>query len=290
MPAPVCTTANRSMPTSRAGPCRRSRPGTTARTSWTRRESADLLGVSPRSWDTYKHHPQLTGHMVEVGGVEHWPRAAVEQFRADRPGRAAAAGRPTGSGDQVPHEQLLGHTAALLDADPTVSAATVVDAAAVHRNTAQDALLHLRALRMAELLHAASALTPGQATAALGCPAAQVRRATVRAGTVVRALRVAPYLAAVAQALHREGWTATDTAPDVQASRGRRLRGRARPGRPRGPGVRARVGRAARVAHHDHPAASARPARSEARAVDGIRYLATGGTPPRGDLIAALAA
>ncbi|WP_326675050.1 hypothetical protein [Streptomyces sp. NBC_01237] len=181
-------------------------------------------------------------------------------------------------------------SAALLDADPTVSAATVVDALAVHRNTAQDALLHLRALRMAELLHAASALTPGQATAALGCPAAQVRRATVRAGTVVRALRVAPYLAAVAQALHREGWTATDTAPDVQASRGRRLRGRARPGRPRGPGVRARVGRAARVAHHDHPAASARPARSEARAVDGIRYLATGGTPPRGDLIAALAA
>ncbi|MEV5688488.1 hypothetical protein AB0L68_35805 [Streptomyces sp. NPDC052164] len=159
----------------------------------------------------------------------------------------------------------------------------------MHRNTAQDALLHLRALRMAELLHAASALTPGQATAALGCPAAQVRRATVRAGTVVRALRVAPYLAAVAQALHREGWTATDTAPDVQASRGRRLRGRARPGRPQGPGVRARVGRAARVAHRDHPAASARPGRSEARAVDGIRHLATGGTPPRGDLIAALA-
>lgn len=211
------------MPTSRAGPCRRSRPGTTARTSWTRRESADLLGVSPRSWDTYKHHPQLTGHMVEVGGVEHWPRAAVEQFRADRPGKAAAAGRPTGSGDQGPPRAAARphrRTAALLDADPTVSAATVVDALAVHRNTAQDALLHLRALRMAELLNAASALTSDQATAALGCPAAQVRRATVRAGTVVRALRVAPYLAAVAQALHREGWTATDTAPDVQASCG----------------------------------------------------------------------
>ncbi|MFI8008209.1 hypothetical protein [Streptomyces sp. NPDC086010] len=58
-------------------------------------------------------------------------------------------------------------------------------------------------------------LTPDQAAVALGYPTAQVRRATVRAQAVLRARRAAPYLADVAQALHRHGWTTTATALTV---------------------------------------------------------------------------
>ncbi|MFJ1958944.1 hypothetical protein ACIOGT_38605 [Streptomyces microflavus] len=53
-----------------------------------RQECAAELGVSPRSWDAYKSHPLLTGHMAKVGGVEHWPRGIVHQFHNSRPGRA----------------------------------------------------------------------------------------------------------------------------------------------------------------------------------------------------------
>ncbi|MFW3464397.1 hypothetical protein ACN24K_30465 [Streptomyces microflavus] len=52
-----------------------------------RQECAAELGVSPRSWDAYKNDPLLTGHMAKVGGVEHWPRGIVHEFRNSRPGK-----------------------------------------------------------------------------------------------------------------------------------------------------------------------------------------------------------
>ncbi|MFD5977763.1 hypothetical protein [Streptomyces bacillaris] len=58
-------------------------------------------------------------------------------------------------------------------------------------------------------------MSPDAAAAALGYLAALVRRATARAHTVLRARHAAPYLADVA-AVHRAGWTTTETAPDVQ--------------------------------------------------------------------------
>ena len=82
----------------------------------------------------------------------------------------------------------------------------------VHRDTAQDALLRLRADRIAHLMLTDPSLTPDQSAAALGYPAGQVRRATVRAQAVLRAHRAAPYLADVTQA----GWTTTATVPEVQ--------------------------------------------------------------------------
>ncbi|WP_328908008.1 DUF6292 family protein [Streptomyces sp. NBC_00234] len=257
-----------------------------------RRECAAELGVSPRTWDTYKKAPLLVENVVTVGGkdgVEHWPRSIVRQYNDDRPGRPVSAGRPKWSGDQVPREQLLPRTAPLLDADPAISSAAVIEALGVHRDTAQDALTHLRADRMADLMHTDPSLTPDQAAGALGYPAAQVRRATVRVQAVLRGRHVAPYLADVAQALHREGWTTTAAAPLIQH-----------------PADEAVV--AVLVLDGPHPPAPAlvwderygwRTAPSRRHPLtrgaaapppgDGIRYLATGTAPPPSDVIAALA-
>ncbi|WP_225638860.1 hypothetical protein [Streptomyces solaniscabiei] len=59
-------------------------------------------------------------------------------------------------------------------------------------------------------------MTAAQAAAELGYPAGQVRRASVRAGTVLRGRRAGPYLAAVARAMHARGWTTADTPPTAQ--------------------------------------------------------------------------
>ncbi|WP_327436501.1 DUF6292 family protein (plasmid) [Streptomyces sp. NBC_01201] len=183
-----------------------------------RRECAAALGISPRTWDKYKTtYPILTEHRVTVAGVDHWPRHILHQQQTQKAAKATAPpGRPTRSGDQVPRDQLLALTAPLLDADPTTSAARVTEELGVHRDTAQDALLRLRADRMAELMLTEPSLTPDQSAVALGYPAGQTRRATVRAQAVLRAHRVAPYLADVVQALHQAGWTATAAVPDVQ--------------------------------------------------------------------------
>ncbi|MFJ8982557.1 DUF6292 family protein [Streptomyces sp. NPDC102282] len=180
-----------------------------------RREAAAVLGVAPRSWGTYKHHPLLTEHMTAVGGVEHWPRGIVHRYQAARPGKAVTTGRPEGAGDQVPRDQLLARTAPLLDADPTISAATVVAALGVYTSTAQDALTRLRADRIADLIDTQPELSPKEAAVALGYPAGHIRRATVRAETVLRARRTAPYLAEIGAAMHRAGWTTTAATPTV---------------------------------------------------------------------------
>ncbi|MFF7183558.1 hypothetical protein [Streptomyces sp. NPDC008121] len=180
-----------------------------------RRECAALFAISPRTWDTYKNAPELTGHMVVIGGVEHWPRGVVRAFAA-RPKKPAAAGRPKGAGDQVPREQVMERTAPLLDADPTISAAGVTQALGIHRDTAQNALTQLRAQRIADLLDADPSLTPKEAAQRLGYPGAQVRRALALAEVEQRARRIAPYLDTVAQAVRAAGWTTAERAPAVQ--------------------------------------------------------------------------
>ncbi|MFH9216088.1 DUF6292 family protein [Streptomyces globisporus] len=252
-----------------------------------RREAAAVLGIAPRSWTTYKHHPLLTEHMVTVGGVEHWPRGIVHRYRDTRPGRTAATGRPTGSGDQVPRDELLPRTAPLLDADPAVTASAVVEQLGVSRNTAQGALTRLRADRIADLVGAQPELSPDDAAAALGYPPALARRATARAATVLRARAAAPYLDDVAAAVHRAGWT-TEGAPDVQF-----------PGDDRVvaalvlDGVQAPVPALVwderygwrTAASRRHPITRDAVPSSEG---GGVRYLAGGVTPPPAALIAAL--
>ncbi|MEU3054785.1 hypothetical protein [Streptomyces griseus] len=103
----------------------------------------------------------------------------MKAFQARRPGDAAPKpGRPRNTEDQVPRDQVPALVAELLDADPTISAATVTERLDLHRNTGQDALTRLRADRIADHIEAHPTLTPTEAAAQLGYPAGKVRRAT----------------------------------------------------------------------------------------------------------------
>ncbi|MFE7141261.1 DUF6292 family protein [Streptomyces sp. NPDC057644] len=252
-----------------------------------RREAAAVLGVVPDSWHVYKRAPLLTEHMVTVGGVEHWPRGIVHRYRAARPGRTAATGRPTGSGDQVPRDELLPRTAPLLDADPTITATAVVDQLGVSRSTAQGALTRLRADRIADLIGERPELSPDEAAAALGYPPALARRATARAATVLRARAAAPYLDDVLAAVHRAGWT-TQAAPDVQLPGDDRVIAALVLDSDRAP-VPALVWderygwRTAASRRHAITKGAVPPSEGE-----GVRYLAGGITPPPGEVVAAL--
>ncbi|MFJ8870602.1 hypothetical protein ACIRD6_33225 [Streptomyces sp. NPDC102473] len=255
-----------------------------------RREAAAALGVVPDSWRVYKRTPLLTEHVTVVGGVEHWPRRIVHHYRDSRPGLTASTGRPTGSGDQVPRDELLPRTTPLLDADPAVTATTVMDTLGVTRSTAQGALTRLRADRIADLIDTQTELSPKEAAAALGYPAGQVRRATVRAQAVLRARRTAPYLADVGAAMHHAGWTTTAAPPTVQ--------------HPTDDLVVAVLALDAQQApapalvwderHGWRTATSRRHPLARGAALppegDGIRHLATGTTPPPDALTAALSA
>ncbi|MFW3470000.1 DUF6292 family protein [Streptomyces microflavus] len=142
---------------------------------------------------------------------------------------------------------------------------------------------------MADLLHTDPSLTPDQAAGALGYPAGQVRRATVRAQAVLRARRAAPYLADVAQALHRQGWTTTAAAPTVHHPADDVVTATLTLDGPTPPTPALvwdeRQGwRTATSRRHPLTKGGALPPEG-----DGIRYLATGTTPPPDTLIAALA-
>lgn len=257
-----------------------------------RRECAALLGVVPNSWDIYKRKdPALAEARIEAGGVDHWPRRAVKTFQASRPGRGAAAirgGRPERTGDQVPRDQVPARVAELLDADPATSAATVTDRLGVHRDTAQDALTRLRAERIADCIEADPSLTPAEAAAQLGYPAGQVRRATTRAGTILRARHAAPYLASVAAAVHRAGWTAQEAVPDVQFPGDDRVVAALVLDNDRAPAPAVvwdeRYGWRTATSRR-HPITKGAVLPSEG---GGVRYLAGGITPPPGDVVAAL--
>ncbi|MBT2459987.1 hypothetical protein [Streptomyces sp. ISL-86] len=145
-----------------------------------RREAAAVLGVKPRSVDSYKTDPRLARHVVVVGGVEHWPRAAVRAYDAARGAMSAPSGRPKGSGDMVPRDLLPGCIAELLDANPAVTAAHAVDVLGVSTSTAQKHLQQERAARIAAQMHAEPGLGAAEAADRLGYPPA-VRRTALKA-------------------------------------------------------------------------------------------------------------
>lgn len=145
-----------------------------------RREAADLLGVKPRSVDSYKTDDRLASHTVVVGGVEHWPRAVLQAYADTRGTMRAPQGRPTGSGDMVPRDLLPGRIAELLDADPGVTAAHAVNVLGVSTSAAQKHLMKERAARIAEQMRADPGLDADRAAERLGFPVS-VRRAAVKA-------------------------------------------------------------------------------------------------------------
>ncbi|WP_435836238.1 DUF6292 family protein [Streptomyces anulatus] len=130
--------------------------------------------------------------------------------------------------------------------------------------------------------------SPAEAAAQLGYPAGQVRRATARAETVLRARRAAPYLAGVATALHRAGWATTEAAPEVQLPGDDRVVAALVMDSDRAPAPALvwdeRYGwRTAASRRHPITKGAVLPSEGE-----GVRYLSGGIAPPPGDVVTAL--
>ncbi|MFF9908766.1 hypothetical protein ACF1HU_35800 [Streptomyces olivaceus] len=151
-----------------------------------RQEAAAELKVSPRTWDGYKADAALSRHVVDVHGVEHWPRRVVRAYRDGRPGRESASGRPKGKANAVPRGELRARVAALLDAAPAVTIADVHRALGVSPATAQRVLSQLRGERISALMEASPHLSFDQAADRLGYPSA-VRRTARNVMTTVGA-------------------------------------------------------------------------------------------------------
>ncbi|MFB6808895.1 DUF6292 family protein [Streptomyces sp. NPDC056387] len=173
-----------------------------------RHEAAHELNVGVSAWNTYKRDPAVAEHLVVVAGVEHWPRGAVRRFRDSRPGRGVrhGSGRPRGSGDMVPRDQVLLRTQGLLDADPTLTAAAVVEELGVAMTTAMKSLATLRGRRIADLLEHEPHLDPQLAAERLGYPQIARRRALAAAKVEMRMREVRPYLQAVVDVLAENGF------------------------------------------------------------------------------------
>lgn len=164
-------------------------------------EAAELVGVSPRSWETYKTDAALKKNAVKVKGVVHHPRWAVTAWKENRPGSGTGGGRPPGTGDLMPREELLPRTALLLDAQADITAEQAADELGVHPDTAQRALTTLRAQRTGELLDSEGELTDDQVAERLGYPLRAARNALATAHAQRRSASDTPYVQAVLEAL-----------------------------------------------------------------------------------------
>ncbi|MFH8736871.1 DUF6292 family protein [Streptomyces sp. NPDC017964] len=173
-----------------------------------RHEAAAECGVGVTTWNTYKRDPAVADHLRMVGGVEHWPRQAVRSFRDSRPGRgsAHAGGRPQGSGDLVPRDQILDRVTELLDQDPAVTATTVMDELGIAMTTATAHLATLRGRHITDLLEAHPDLTSLQAAEHLGYPKITHRRALAAADIEQRVRAARPYVQSVIDALAAAGY------------------------------------------------------------------------------------
>ncbi|MGW4994927.1 DUF6292 family protein [Streptomyces mirabilis] len=183
-----------------------------------RNEAGAELGVSPKTWDAYKTHPQIAPHLTKVKGVEHCPRGIVQAFRVAKDAGADAGpkGRPKGSGDMVPRDEISARVGDLLDEDPAVTLATVQERVGLSYTAAARALPRLRGERIADLLEAEPDVTLEGAATRLGYPTAVQRTALVSAATELRARQVQPYLQRVADVLVGAGLA---DAQDVQVQR-----------------------------------------------------------------------
>ncbi|MFH8993297.1 DUF6292 family protein [Streptomyces sp. NPDC017940] len=167
-------------------------------------EAAALLGVTPGTWTSYKRDPRIAPHLVTVAGVEHCPRRVLTAFRqapAEPP-----TGRPRGSGDMVPRDEIEARLGDLLDRDPGLTIATVQQELGLAYSAAARWLPRLRGQRIADQVLADPGLTAEQAAQQLGFPTAVRRAAVAAAQTVLRGRRMLPYLRSVADAVTAAGW------------------------------------------------------------------------------------
>ncbi|MFJ6252634.1 MULTISPECIES: hypothetical protein [unclassified Streptomyces] len=175
-----------------------------------RHEAAELLGVAPVSWNTYKKDQILAAGMVLVPqgpkGTEHWPRRLVLAYKNSRPGRGAGGGRPAGSGDMVPRDEILPRIAELLDADPAITVDAVAETLGITRfPTAQNGLATVRGRRIADLVEEQPGLDPKDAAIQLGYPTGTHRAAIVAAERELNVRSDKPYLQRTADFLAAAG-------------------------------------------------------------------------------------
>lgn len=161
--------------------------------------------VSSRSWEVYRNDDTLTDAMVEVSGVPHWPRGAVQAWEADRPGRGHGGGRKVGSRQSLPSEEIIPRTETLLDTTPGITRDQAAEQLGVHHDTAQRALTAVRTARVRELLETRTELTPDDVAESLGYPLRAARHALDTAHAQQRAARHAPYVENVVEALEKAG-------------------------------------------------------------------------------------
>ncbi|MFJ2774932.1 hypothetical protein [Streptomyces sp. NPDC087300] len=167
-------------------------------------EAAAVLGVTPDTWTSYKRDKRIAPHLVTVAGVEHCPRAVLTAFRQTP--AAPPAGRPRGSGDMVPRDEIEARLGELLDADPGLTIATVRQELGLAYSATARWLPRLRGRRIADLVLAEPGLDAEEAAQRLGYPTAVRRAAVAAAQTVLRGCRMLPYLQRVAGALEAAGW------------------------------------------------------------------------------------
>ncbi|WP_244189685.1 DUF6292 family protein [Streptomyces incarnatus] len=150
--------------------------------------------------------------------MEHCPRGIVQAFRTgkDASTDAGPKGRPKGSGDMVPRDEISAGVGDPLDEDPAVTLATVQERVGLSYAAAARALPRLRGERIADLVQAEPDLTPEEAATRLGYPTAVQRTALASAATELRARQVQPYLQRVADVLAGAGLA---QAQDVQVQR-----------------------------------------------------------------------
>lgn len=174
-----------------------------------RHEAAELLGISPVTWNTYKRDKDLADGVVLVPdeyGTEHWPRRLVLAYKNKRPGRGAGGGRREGSGDMIPRDEILPRIAELLDADPAITVETVSDTLGITKfPTAQSGLATLRGRRIADLVEQQPGLDLKDAALQLGYPPITHRAAIAFAERELRARSAQPYLQHTADVLAAAG-------------------------------------------------------------------------------------
>lgn len=183
-----------------------------------RNEAAAELGITPKTWDDYKTHPQISPHLTKIKGVEHCPRGIVRAFRTAKSATTDAApkGRPKGSGDMIPRDEISARVGALLDEDPGTTLADVQEHLGLSYAAAARALPRLRGERIADLMESEPELTLEDAAVRLGYPTAVHRTALTSAATELRARQVQPYLQRVADILVGAG---SAEQQDVQVQR-----------------------------------------------------------------------
>jgi hypothetical protein len=178
-----------------------------------RHEAATLRGITPKSWDDYSKQPEMRAVVINVKGVDHWPRRAVrEASRAT----GAPLGRPPGAGDIVPRGTLPSRVAELLESDPKITQAQVAETLLIHPLTARTALAEARGRRIADVLEEHRDLTPEQAANRLGYPARATRGAVQAAIVEQRKRTFAPYLESVYRAMADAGAQLQGDAPTLQ--------------------------------------------------------------------------